>query len=41
MGQRLFILCINDIYNISLDVKHLLFADGTSIFCSNNNEKNM
>ena len=33
-GQRIFILYVNDICNISKILKFVLFADDTNIFCS-------
>ena len=34
LGQKLFILYINDLCNISTLLKFILFADDTNIFCS-------
>ena len=33
VGPNLFLLYINDICNISLDIKCILYADYTSILC--------
>ena len=40
LGQKLFVLCINDICNISSHAKYILVADDTRILCSRNNIKN-
>ena len=37
LGPVLFLLFINDIYNVSNLLKFVLFADDTNIFCSNEN----
>ena len=34
---KLFHLYFNDICNVSLDIKYILYADDTSILCSSNN----
>ena len=39
LGAKLFLLHINDICNVSSDIKYILHADNTSILCSNNNRK--
>ena len=37
LGPRLLLLYINDICNVSSDIKYILYANNTSILCSNNN----
>ena len=37
LGPILFIICVNDICNVSDVVKCVLFADDTNIFCSERN----
>ena len=39
MGPKLFPLYINDICDVSSDIKYMLYADDTSILCSSNNIK--
>lgn len=41
LGPKLFILYINDIFTISKMSKFMLFADGTNVFYSGNNYKNL
>ena len=37
MGPKLLPLYINDICNVSSDIKYIHYADDTSILCSSNN----
>ena len=38
LGPTLFILYINDIFNVSNLVKFILFADDTNVFCAGDNQ---
>ena len=40
-GQKLFLLHVYDISNVSSDIEYILYADDTSILCSNNNIKKL
>ena len=37
LGPKLFILCINDIVQVSDILKLIIFADDTNAFCSGDN----
>ena len=39
LGPKLFLLYINDICNVSSDIKYIPYADDTSILWSSNKEK--
>ena len=40
LGQKLFLLYINDICNVSSDIKYTLYGDDTSILCPSNINNN-
>ena len=41
LDPKLFLLYINDICNVSSDIKYIIHADDTNILCSSNNKKKL
>ena len=41
LGPKSFHSYINDIFNVSSDIKYILYIDYISILCSNNNQKKL
>ena len=41
LGPKVILLYVNDIFNVSSDITYMLYADDTSILCSNNDGKQL